>query len=199
MKIYLILLYDNKQIIGKTYKEDVFIKEGLDLGNGTIISYEDIIDYEILKEINHKTEYILNLSKLHKYLDVPFNKIKVNGTNVMIKVSNNQIDEFISILKVKAQLREKDEKLQTDNKENTRLKLVKELVSMSDSLLLTDLAEALELSRGELMKRLVLWKDYGIRIDADRIIIENQNDFLNKLDEAFDKWKENEDFTLGKV
>lgn len=90
-------------------------------------------------------------------------------------------------------------KKSNDENERNRLELMKELVSMSDTILLDDLAEAMDLTRGKLMKYLVAWKQYGLRLEGNTIKISNVDGFIKQIEDTFKEWAHNVEIGKGKV
>ncbi len=90
-------------------------------------------------------------------------------------------------------------KIETQMTESERLDTLKKLVEMSQELLLDDMAAALNLSRGDLMKNIVKWKDFGLILKGNSVIINNKEDFIKALDRSFKDWDAKTKNALGKM
>lgn len=91
---------------------------------------------------------------------------------------------------------------QREAKDRQRLEMLKSLVEMSEEVLLDDLANALEMPRPDLIRKIAEWgKQFGIKLKGDRVIVAQQDiaGFIAPHDEKMKDWANSEKSGSGKL
>ncbi len=112
-----------------------------------------------------------------------------------VLISQENLTSIDRMVEVQKKAKEKT----GQNLDGERLETLKILVGMSEEILLDDLAAALSLSRADLMKQIVKWKDFGLILRGNSVTINNKDDFLKALDQSFKEWETKTTSGSGKL
>ena len=86
---------------------------------------------------------------------------------------------------------EAKERARLEVEERARLEKLKKIVKVSKSLLLDDLAQALGITRADLLGKIFDWAEtYGFEVDGDRVVFGGgqKNKFIADLEQEFAAW-----------